>query len=165
MSSPIDIQRGMGTFGNNKKLYFQMLKQLELGTLMFKIADAVDKRNYKDTFLNVHTIKGNVVCVGGARVYAAANSICNSFHREDFDEMIEQYPNFVEQIIEFQRHSLKVQAQNKQYTEPDQARTTCVGKEFSIACHDDFYYCLKGNQTIEDRIKLSHNQSDVIQGG
>ena len=78
-----------------------MLKQLDLGTLMYKIADAIDKRNYNDILFNVHTIKGNVVCVGGARVYAAANSICISWHRQEFGEMIEQYPNFVEKIIEF----------------------------------------------------------------
>jgi hypothetical protein len=49
-----------------------MLSQLELGTLMFKIADGVDKRNYDAIKFNVHTIKGNVVCVGGSRVYQAA---------------------------------------------------------------------------------------------
>ena len=57
------------------------------------------------------TIKDNVGCVGGSRVHAAANQICNSWLKQDFTEMLGHYPCFVEKIIEFQRFSLKTQAQ------------------------------------------------------
>ena len=67
---------------------------------MMKLAEAVNRRHYEGIYCQVCEIQDNVVCIGGSKVFHTAKKICDSWTRENLQEMLNWYPTLVEGIIE-----------------------------------------------------------------
>jgi hypothetical protein len=69
--------------------------------------------------------------------------------------MLNLYPSLVESVIEFQRYSLKIQANfhEREWNETKESTTTGIAEDYSIVLLNNYYYCLKPDETIENRLK------------
>eukprot|EP00347_Sterkiella_histriomuscorum_P005824 403355130 len=137
-------------------LFYTMLEKFEdmlLNKEMKQLAIEFQKRDWEQIKHAAHNMKGSAGYIGASRLHYACYYMQYFFVHSDFDQMVEIYPLIVESAIEVKVESRHVMArrQNKQAIITPQVETTDIAEGYRIVKQDGQYFCLHGNQTVEER--------------